>query len=420
MYKIALLFPGQGTQYVGMAKSLFDQYAVARQAFEEASDALGFSLDKLCFEGSMGELSRTENAQVAILTSSFASYQVYMEEIGIKPVFGAGHSLGEYSALTCSGAISFKDALNIVYKRGKIAHKIIEEGTCAMTIIDDVDANAIEEYCQRISEEGNYVSISCYNAPNQVAISGHLDAVQQVEDYAFDLEAKVTPLFGSAPFHCIQMKSLAEDLRKIMQDYEFFNFQWPVISNVTALPYSNLSEIVSNLEMHMIKPVQWQKIIGYLEKSEVSITIEMGSKSVLSRLVELNSDKITPYCFDQKSTRQKITDFFSKANGKSKVAPTVVTMCLAVAAATPNLNTNTNEFKEIAQKAYKKIGEIQNVLDQTNKEPSFGQMEECLKNLILILKTKKVPLEERNEWIKKIIDETNTQEAFQNFEKMLI
>jgi [acyl-carrier-protein] S-malonyltransferase len=341
-----------------MAKSLYEQYIVARQAFEEASDTLGLSLEKLCFEGSMGELSRTENAQVAILTSSFASYQVYMEEIGIKPVFGAGHSLGEYSALTCSGAISLKDELNIVYKRGKIAQKIIEEGTCAMTIIDDVDANALEEYCKRVSEERNYVSISCYNSPNQIAISGHMDAVQQVEDFAFDLEAKVTPLFGSAPFHCIQMKSLAEELRKIMLGYEFFNFEWPVISNATALPYNNPYEIVTNLEMHMIKPVQWQKIIGYLEKSEVNITIEMGSKSVLSRLVELNSDKITPYCFDQKNTRQKITDYFSKANKKSRVVPTVVTLCLAAAVATPNLNTNANEFKEIAQKAYKKIEEI--------------------------------------------------------------
>lgn len=412
MEKIALLFPGQGSQYVGMSKTIYDQFDIVKQTFEEASDTLGFDLAKLCFEGSLADLGNIDNALVALLTVSVGYFRVYMKEIGIKPQFCVGHSMGEYSALTCSGVIRFADALKIVYTRSKIAQDITARVDGAMTIVDGLAAEVVTEECSRITSEKQLVAISCNNSLNQVAVSGHLQAVQKVEDRVLELGGIITPLIGNPPFHSLIMQPAADQLKNELEKYTFHDFRYPVISNVTATPYIGPKQVVEILTAHMVCPVQWRSIMENLNEYRVTMTIEMGPKNVLSALLKLNYDKINTLCFDKIEDRRALFDFFSNNALYQKQIPTVITKSLAIAVATMNSNFNQNEYQKGVIEPYRKIRAIQNEIETKGIKPDIGQMQEVLKLLRLILNSKKLPLSEQQEWFDEIFEETGTSYLF--------
>jgi [acyl-carrier-protein] S-malonyltransferase len=412
MEKIAFLFPGQGSQYIGMSKTLYNQYDIARYTFEEASDTLGFDVAKLCFESSLADLGKTENALIAILTASVVAFRVYMKEIGIIPQCCAGHSLGEYSALTCSGAIRFSDALKIVFERSKIAQQVAEKVDGMMTIIDGLTAETIANFCSRVSKEDNFVAISCYNSGNQVAISGHSKAVQEVEDLVLKQGGQVTPLISNPPFHSPIMQHVVEKLKNELSKYSFHHLRYPVISNVTALPYEGQDQIIDTLINHMIRPVKWLSILNYLEKRGITLTIEMGPKSVLSDLVKLNIEHIKTACFDQKEDRK---DLIELKKGYTKFIPTIVTKCLAIAVSTPNTNFSNEEYQNGVILSFQRIREIQNEIEKKGTIPDMDEMTEALKLLQVIMETKKVSPDEQLEWYDEIFEETGTSNLFSNF-----
>lgn len=406
MEKISFLFPGQGSHFVGMCKGLYDQYPIVKQTFEEANDVLGFKLDKLCFDGSLSELSLARHSQPAILVSSVSSFRVYMQEFGIVPQFLAGHSLGEYSAFTCAGAIRLHDAVKLLYDRGVMTDKMSESGQGTMTIIDGVDRILVENECKKMVKEGHKVWLSCYNTPNQTAISGESEAVYELENRLTDHGAQVSPLLASAPFHCNLMQPISAKLSDKLESFQYGFFKYPVVTNINAQPMAHPEKIAKNLSSHLMNPVLWEQTMHYFKQKGVTLAIEMGAKNVLTNMVKANVDGIEALCFGSKEDRKKIESILSAYPGLKKHIPTVVTRCLAVGVATPNQNWNNEEYQNKVVVPYRKIQNIQDELEETGGKPTLAQMREALDLLKVILETKKVPLEEQERWFYQIIDET--------------
>ncbi len=412
MKKTALLFPGQGSQYVGMGKSLYEKYAVVMETFEEANEVLGFNIGKLCFEGGIEELTRTEITQPAILTTSVAMFRVYMQEIGLEPSYLGGHSLGEITALTCADGIKFGDAVRIVHNRGKFMQEAAAEGTGAMAAISGLEREVIEEEC-RIRKAGRLVVVSNYNAPNQIVISGYKEAVEEVGAILQKKGGKVVPLKVSAPFHSPLMIAAAHKLKEELTRYEFGKLKWPVLSNVTALPYEDSSMIISNLERQIVEPVQWQSTIQYLENKGVEVGIELGPKTVLKNLMKNNSSRITAYSYDKEEDMLELKKKFTAEVRNTRMK--VIEKCIAIAVCTRNSNWDNNEYNKGVVMPYKRIQEMLVSLEKEGKVPTLKQMNDALEMLRTVFITKRTPLNEQIERFNQVFDETGTRSLFPEF-----
>ncbi|MBW2511088.1 MAG: ACP S-malonyltransferase [Deltaproteobacteria bacterium] len=283
---IAFLFPGQGSQHAGMGKDLAENFPVARQVFEEANDALGVDLASLCFNGPEEDLKLTANTQPAILTTSIAALRVLETEIGIAPNCAAGHSLGEYSALVCAGALNFADAVRIVRQRGTFMQEAVPLGTGAMAAILGLDKETLERVCQDAAQ-GQVVSPANFNSAGQVVIAGNTEAVDRAMNLAKEHGAKrALPLPVSAPFHCSLMIPAGERLADVLADIKVGDMTVPVITNVEATPNQDASRVCQLLVDQVSAPVLWEDTIACMIKLDVERYIEIGPGKVLAGLVK--------------------------------------------------------------------------------------------------------------------------------------
>lgn len=286
MSKTAFIFPGQGSQYPGMGKELAETFAVARHLFEEADDAIGFKLSALCFAGSDADLKLTANTQPAILTASIAVLKVVEQETGLKADYVAGHSLGEYSALVCSGAFSFADAVRTVRARGTFMQEAVPVGTGTMAAILGVESDILEDIC-REAAEGDVVSPANFNSPGQIVIAGSVAAVARAIEIAKARgfrKAMLLPV--SAPFHCALMKPAAEKLAKVLDAINYSDMVHPVVSNVEATANSDKSRVRDLLVSQVCAPVLWEQSVIAMTALGVTRFIELGPGKVLSGLVK--------------------------------------------------------------------------------------------------------------------------------------
>lgn len=291
MAKTAFIFPGQGSQVVGMGKDFFDNFPESREVFEEANDALGFKLSEMCFAGTAEDLALTANTQPAILTTSVAAFRA-MESVNFPmPDFVAGHSLGEYSALVAAGAISFSDAVKTVRKRGTYMQEAVPVGTGAMAAILGLPLETVEIACGEAAQ-GQVCSPANINSPAQIVIAGNAEAVNRACEILKERGAKRTiKLNVSAPFHCDLMlpaqTRLAEDLQKI----NFNDLKFPVIENVSAIANTKGERVKIALTEQVSRPVRWADSIEDLINENVETFIEVGAGKVLSGLVrKINRD----------------------------------------------------------------------------------------------------------------------------------
>jgi len=283
---IAFLFPGQGSQHAGMGKDLAENFPVARQVFEEANDALGVDLASLCFNGPEEDLKLTANTQPAILTTSIAALRVLETETGIAPNCAAGHSLGEYSALVCAGALNFADAVRIVRQRGTFMQEAVPVGTGAMAAILGLDKETLERVCQDAAL-GQVVSPANFNSAGQVVIAGNTEAVDRAMNLAKEHGAKrALPLPVSAPFHCSLMIPAGERLADVLADIKVGDMTVPVITNVEATPNQDASRVCQLLVDQVSAPVLWEDTIACMIKLGVERYIEIGPGKVLAGLVK--------------------------------------------------------------------------------------------------------------------------------------
>jgi [acyl-carrier-protein] S-malonyltransferase len=285
MTKIAYIFPGQGSQAVGMGKDLHDNFAASRQVFEEADDALGFSLSEMCFAGDESDLQLTANTQPAILTTSIAALRAMQAEGFPEPAFVAGHSLGEYSALAAADALSFADAVKTVRRRGMYMQEAVPVGTGAMAAILGLDLQTIEKVCQQVSENA-VCSPANINSPSQIVIAGDTEAIDRAIELLKENGAKrAIKLNVSAPFHCALMFPAQEKLAKDLQEINFNDLKFPVIENLTAEANTKGSRVAEALTEQVSSPVRWAESIENLILKDVDTFVEVGAGKILSGLV---------------------------------------------------------------------------------------------------------------------------------------
>ncbi|HHU64347.1 MAG TPA: ACP S-malonyltransferase [Clostridiales bacterium] len=282
--KIAFVFPGQGAQYVGMGKDIVQNFNVAKDTFEMASEVLGFDVLKLCMEGPEEQLIKTEITQPSILTVSIAVLNV-LRELGMTCHMTAGLSLGEYTALVCANALDFEDAVGLVNKRGRFMQEAVPEGEGGMAAIIGLDAPSIQQCCQEAKDKG-IVEVANYNCPGQIVIAGQIKAVEYACQSAKQRGAKRTVMLPvSAPFHTSMLKDAGDRLSKELEKVEIRDMEIPVVTNVTGEIIENKDQIKDLLIRQVSNSILWEKSVRTMVENGVNTFVEIGPGKALNGFI---------------------------------------------------------------------------------------------------------------------------------------
>ena len=292
----ALLFPGQGSQIVGMGKDLFNNFDLVKKTFNEADEKLNYKLSKIILEGPENELKLTKNTQPAILTISYSIFKLINEEFNIQIrdlKYFAGHSLGEYSALVCSGSLTFFDALYLLHERGKAMQEAVPEGIGSMLAVMGMKVSELEKFINNLSSDLCVCEIANDNSEGQIILSGNKEAINEIRKI-LKIEKKRSILLPvSAPFHCSLMKPAAEKMNNKIKNTSFNNPKISLVNNVTAKEVNNAEEIQNLLVKQIVSKVRWRESVLYMIENGVNEFLEIGPGKVLSGLVKRISDKVS-------------------------------------------------------------------------------------------------------------------------------
>jgi len=292
MTRTAFLFPGQGSQKVGMGRALYEQEPAARAVFDEADAVLGMKLSTLCFEGPEADLALTANTQPAILTTSIAALAVLRERTGLRPEVALGHSLGEFSALVAVGALTFADAVALVRLRGEAMQQAVPAGQGSMAAIIGMSADEVDEVCAEAAQ-GQVCSAANENGGGQIVAAGHAEAIERLVALVKSRKKRAIPLKVSAPFHCALMQPAAERLREALAGVEIGPMQAPVISNVEAEPNDDPSRVADLLVRQVTERVRWEASVRKAMHIGVEQAVEVGHGVVLTGLVRRIAKDLT-------------------------------------------------------------------------------------------------------------------------------
>lgn len=302
MTKIAVVFPGQGSQALGMLADLAATHPIVEATFAEASSVLGYDLWQLVQQGPVEELNKTWQTQPALLAASVAIWRVWQQEKGTEPLLMAGHSLGEYSALVCAGVLDFKQAISLVELRGKLMQEAVPAGTGAMYAIIGLDNASIAKACEE-SAQGQVVAPVNFNSPGQVVIAGNKEAVERAGAACKAAGAKrALPLPVSVPSHCALMKPAADKMAVALENVSFSQPQYPVVNNVDVKVETSAQEIRSALIRQLYNPVRWTESVEYMAQQGVEQLVEVGPGKVLTGLTKRIVDTLTAVAVNDTAT----------------------------------------------------------------------------------------------------------------------
>src|SRR5699024_5845758 len=309
MKKVAIMFPGQGSQVVGMGKEFFDQYEEVQRLYKTANDVLHKDIQNIMFEGPTEELTETENTQPALLLSSIAAYTLLMKE-NVKPVMTVGHSLGEYSALVSAGALTLEEALPLVQTRGRLMEKAYPKGKGTMAAVLGMTEEAIKEALTEISE-GEIVDVANLNCPGQIVISGSVAGIDEAAEILKEKGAKrVLPLNVSGPFHSRLMKPANEEFSKSLNAVDIKDARIPVYANVTGEAVTDKEEVKQLLIQQLYSPVRFEQSIENMLKEDIDVFVEVGTGKVLCGLVSKINRKTKTFAVQDEASLQKFLDWY--------------------------------------------------------------------------------------------------------------
>jgi [acyl-carrier-protein] S-malonyltransferase len=304
MGKMAFIFPGQGSQMVGMGQALAERYVNVMNFYERTDEKLGFSLSSIIFNGPQAELTLTTNAQPALLTTSIAILEKF-KEANIQPDYVAGHSLGEYTALVAAGSLQFEDAVFAVRKRGEFMEEAVPAGVGTMAAVLGMEKGDLQLVTDKISNEGFPVQLANLNCPGQIVISGSVEGVKNASELAKTRGAKrVIPLEVSGPFHSSLMKPASGKLKNVLASLTIQNAKIPVIANVTAVPTTNSDEIKQKLVEQLYSPVLWHDSVSTMIELGVDTFVEIGPGKVLSGLVKKINRRMNTFAINDEESLQ--------------------------------------------------------------------------------------------------------------------
>lgn len=296
---MVLLFPGQGSQYIGMGSKWIENYPYAKEFFERADEALGFSIKNICLNGPDSELVKTEYTQPAILTVSVLMYEIFKREKGGNISFVAGHSLGEYSALVAAGALKFEEAVKIVNLRGKLMQKAVPAGLGKMAALRKCDINLLKSKIDKVLSENEIVAAANYNSDDQIVVSGSASGVDRLLDLLKEEKIRAIPLNVSAPFHSPLMSSIVPEFKEALEKLHVSDPIIPYIANVDANLYKDKKEIVNNLAKQIPGSVLWVQTIKKLKTLGAVNGIEVGPGKVLTGLCSKIEGGISCFSMDE-------------------------------------------------------------------------------------------------------------------------
>lgn len=387
--KIAVLFPGQGSQYVGMGKTLCENYHVAKDIFKQADDILHMNLSQICFNGPIRDLSSFSNTLLAVFVMNIAAYKVFEETYELTPMMGAGHSLGEFSALVCSGIVDFEAMLKLVQYRCNLVAEQNKNGR--MAIINDCEKEYLEDICARYSSKYEPVSIACYNSASQFAIAGHNKGIVEIEKVLKKEHVKITPLLNSPPLHSPMMNIIVDVFKETALKLSLAQFRWPVLANCDAKEYTAEKGIADKLSKQLIKPVLWTDCISHMIDAGADVLLEIGPQSILTEINRYNDLQLPSYSFLQKNDKDNFEKYITqkKSFGRNYNI-TIITKCLSAAVSIKNNNPDMSEYQAEVIEPYHKVRQLQNEIQKYNKIPTKEQEEQALEMLKCVLKGKRV------------------------------
>ncbi|WP_458462467.1 ACP S-malonyltransferase [Paenibacillus sp.] len=402
MIKLGLMFSGQGSQYTGMGKSLADKSAVARRIFAEAGDLLGYDLAAILGSSDTEHLAQTEYAQPAIYTYSYAWYEMLTQEYGINPAYGAGHSLGEYTALTCAGAMTFAEGLHLVRERGKYMQQATGNGFGRMAAIQGLHPSVIQEVCARMSDEEHLVQISNYNTADQIVISGESERIDLAGDLLSRLGGTVYPIHVSAPFHTPYMNQANAGFGAALRSAIFNETRWPVISNVDAEPYRSPAHIRAGLDNHMLMPVRWLDTLERMIREGVNVLIEVGPRSSLRNMAR----KAYPHlrvlsCEDD---GEEVSKLLKQYTHRERIS--VLTACSSIVLLVPNRNGDNSQYVDEVIQPHQRMIKLQSLIQQEGRDETRSEQVEAIHLLQRILQRKGTSSDEAYGYYSRISEQT--------------
>lgn len=418
MNKMSLLFPGHGSQYSGMGKKWLDVWMVPR-IFEQASDTLGFDMKRACLDGDVRDLARTEMAQPVILTAGYIAFQVIMEQLELEPAFLAGHSLGEFTALTCAEALRFEDALKIVSARGRLMKQASAQANGSIIAVMGVEPDLVEAECEALSRNGGYAAVSNYNSKDQLTISGDKETVAKAVALLESKGARFMEVNIDAPYHTPLMEMVVQPLKEELRKYPFFAQKYPVISNTKALPFDSGDDLIDSLSRQIVNPVRWHDSIRYMFDQGITRFLEVGPQAILRNLFMINEWDAEFYSFDDRRDEALVREMLSAADPLEKVDKErkleLAQGCLAEAVCTANLNGDAEAYRTGVVLPYQRLKAWFHHAKKTDSDITFRQLKRALQTLKTVMAVKGVPQNEQRQRFRRILFQTGLFDYFEEY-----